>query len=46
VVGPQWSLNAAVGLAHWTESSPAEALGFGMFVLLLVFFAWASMRRS
>ncbi len=46
LAGPQWSLNATAGLAHWTESVPAEALGFGMFALLLIFFAWSSMRRT
>jgi putative OPT family oligopeptide transporter len=40
-----WKLNAAIGLEHWGESVPAEALGFAMYALLLIFFAWMVMRK-
>ncbi len=42
-----WRLNGALGLADWVEHNPrAEMLGFGMFTLLLIYFAWASMRNT
>ena len=40
-----WKLNAAIGLEHWGESVPAEALGFAMYALLLIFFAWMVIRK-
>ncbi len=46
LVGPQWSLNAAVGLQHWTESSGSEILGFVMFLVLCAYMIWDSMRTK
>ena len=45
LVGPQWSLNAAVHLEHWTESPPAEMLGFLMFALLCGYMVWDILRK-
>ena len=46
VVTRGWKLNAAVGLAHWGETAPAELLAYGMYAVLLVYFAWASLRKT
>jgi len=46
LVGPQWTLSSAVHLAHWSESSGGEILGFGMFVVLCAYMIWDSMRTG
>jgi len=35
--GSEWTLSGAVGLAHWSESSGGEILGFVMFVLVAAY---------
>jgi len=42
--GQEWTLSSAVGLAHWSESSGGEILGFAMFVVLCAYMIWDSMR--
>ncbi len=38
--GPKWTLASALGLAHWSESSGGEILGFVMFVILCAYMIW------
>jgi len=45
-VGPTWTLSSALGLAHWSESSGGEILGFAMFVVLCAGMIWDIMRRQ
>ncbi len=42
--GQEWTLSAAVGLAHWSESSGGQILGFAMFVVLCAYMIWDTMR--
>jgi len=39
-----WTLIRAIGLEHWSESGPAEMLGFGMLLLLCVYMYWDAKR--
>ncbi len=43
--GSEWTLSSAVGLAHWSESSGGEILGFVMFALLAAYMIWDALRQ-
>ncbi len=43
--GSEWTLSGAVGLAHWSESSGGEILGFVMFALLAAYMIWDTLRQ-
>lgn len=44
IVDEGWSLMRAVGTEHWSESAPAEILGFVMFIALCVYMYWDAVR--
>jgi hypothetical protein len=39
-----WNIMMGIGTLHWSESTGAEALGFFMFALLLLYMYWDSKR--
>ncbi len=44
--GESWTLAGAVGLAHWSESSGGEILGFVMFVAIGAYMIWRTLSES
>ncbi len=42
--GEAWTLSGALGLAHWSESTGGEILGFAMFALLVAYTFWSILR--